>query len=125
MRPQRSQAFQSDAFRKLDQLELIAALLERDVSHHRAWVAELSGLTPARPRRAKRMMPDWARLAVAGISGARAVHRQAVAIVTSKRLHAALRQAYAFIFDFVVILGAVIAGVVILTVALLLAAPPV
>jgi hypothetical protein len=125
MRPQRSQAFQSDASRKLDRLELIAALLERDVSHHRAWVAELSGLTPARARRSKRMMPDWARLAVVGLAGARATYRQAVAIVTNKRLHAALRETYDFIFDFAVILGAVIAGLVILTVALLLAAPPV
>jgi hypothetical protein len=128
MRPQRSQAFQSDASRKLDRLdrlELIAALLERDVSHHRAWVAELSGLTPARPRRSKRIMPDWARFAVGGIAGARATYRLAVAIVTSKRLHATLWSAYDFIVDFAVVLGAIVAGVVVLTIALLLAAPPV
>ena len=124
MRPQRSQAFQSDASRKLDRLELIAALLERDVSHHRAWVAELGGLTPARPRRFKRMMPHWGKFAVAGIAGAHAMYRQAVLVVTSKRLHAALREAYDFLFDFALVLGVAVAGVVILTAALLFAAPP-
>jgi hypothetical protein len=125
MRPQRPQAFQSDASRKLDRLELIAALLERDASQHRAWVAELSGSPPTRPRRSKRMLPNWGRLAVAGIAGARATGRWALAIVTSKRLRAAMREAYDFIFDFAVVLGVAMAGGVILTAALLLAAPPV
>ena len=124
MRPQRSQAFQSDASRKLDRLELIAALLERDASHHRAWVAELSGLTPTRPRRLKRGMPNWGRLAVAGIAGARATRRLAVAIVASKRLRVAFRDTYDFIFDFAVVLGVAITGLAVLTAALLLAAPP-
>ncbi len=124
MRPQRSQAFQSDASRKLDRLELIAALLERDASHHRAWVAELSGLTPTRPRRSKRAIANWGKFAVAGIAGARATRRLAVAIVTSKRLRVAVREAYDFIFDFAVVLGVAITGLVILTAALLLAAPP-
>jgi hypothetical protein len=124
MRPQRSQAFQSDASKKLDRLELIAALLERDASHHRAWVAELSDLAPARPRRFKGVMPNWGKFAVSGIAGARATRRLAVAIVTSKRLRAAFREAYDFIFDFSVVLGVAITGLVILTAALLLAAPP-
>jgi|SoiMethySBSTD1v2_1073268.scaffolds.fasta_scaffold335189_2 hypothetical protein len=124
MRPQRSQAFQSDASRKLDRLELIAALLERDASHHRAWVAELSGLTPTAPRRFKRVMPNWGKLVVAGVASTRATRRLAVAIVTSKRLHAALREAYDFSFDFAVVLGVAITGLLILTAALLLAAPP-
>ena len=124
MRPQRSQAFQSDASRKLDRLELIAALLERDASHHRAWVAELSGLAPTRPRRFKRAMPNWGKLVVAGVDSTRATRRLAVAIVTSKRLRAAVREAYDFIFDFAVVLGVAITGLAILTAALLLAAPP-
>ncbi|MTD94319.1 hypothetical protein GIW81_08215 [Hyphomicrobium sp. xq] len=127
MRPQRSQAFQSDASRKLDRLELIAALLERDASHHRAWVAELSGLTPTRPRRSKRAMANWGKFAVAGIAGARATRRLAVTIVTivtSKRLRVAVREAHDFIVDFAVVLGVAITGLVILTAALLLAAPP-
>jgi hypothetical protein len=124
MRPQRSQAFQSDASRKLDRLELIAALLERDASHHRAWVAELSSSTPTRPRRFKRVMPNWGKFAVAGVAGARATSALAVAIVTSKGLRMALREAYDFIFDFSVVLGVAITGLAILTAALLLAAPP-
>ena len=124
MSPQRSQAFQSDASRKLDRLELIAALLERDASHHRAWVAELSGLTPTRPRRFKRVMPNWGKLVVAGIASARATRRLAVAIASSKRLRVAVRETYDFIFDFVVVLGVAITGLAILTAALLLAAPP-
>lgn len=124
MRPQRSQAFQSDASRKLDRLELIAALLERDASHHRAWVAELSSSTPTRPRRFKRVMPNWGKFAVAGVAGARATSGLAVAIVTSKRLRMALREAYDFIFDFSVVLGVAITGLAILTAALILAAPP-
>jgi hypothetical protein len=124
MRPQRSQAFQSDASRKLDRLELIAALLERDASHHRAWVAELSGLTPTRPHRFKRAMPNWGKLVVAGVDGARATRRLAVAIASSKRLRVAVRETYDFIFDFAVVLGVAITGLAILTAALLLAAPP-
>jgi hypothetical protein len=124
MRPQRSQAFESDASRKLDRLELIAALLERDASHHRAWVAELSGLTPTRQRRSKRALANWSKLVVAGIDGARGTRHLAVAIVTSKRLRAAVREAYDFIFDFAVVLGVAITGLAILTAALLLAAPP-
>jgi hypothetical protein len=124
MRPQRSQAFQSDASKKLDRLELITALLERDVSHHRAWVAELSGLTPTRPRRSKRAVTDWSKLVVAGITGARATRGLAVAIVTSNRLRVAVRAAYDFIFDFAVVLSVAITGLAILTAALLLAAPP-
>ena len=124
MRPQRSQAFQSDASRKLDRLELIAALLERDASHHRAWVAELSGSAPTRQRRSKRAMANWSKLVIAGTAGVRATRRLAAAIVTSKRLRAAVREAYDFIFDFAVVFGVAITGLGILTAALLLAAPP-
>ena len=69
-------------------------------------------------------MPNWGKFAVAGVAGARATRRLAVAIVTSKRLRAVLREAYDFIFDFAVVLGVAITGLVILTAALLLAAPP-
>jgi hypothetical protein len=125
MRPQRPQAFQTDASKKLDRLELVAALLERDASQHRAWVSELSGSASMRPRRSRRRMPDWGRLAVAGIASARAAHRGSVAVVTSKRLRTALQEVYDFSFDFALVLGVAAAGAVILTAALLVAAPPV
>jgi hypothetical protein len=69
-------------------------------------------------------MPNWGKLVVAGVASTRATRRLAVAIVTSKRLHAALREAYDFSFDFAVVLGVAITGLLILTAALLLAAPP-
>jgi hypothetical protein len=125
MRPQRPQVFQSDASRKLDRLELIAALLERDASQNRAWLAELGGPAHKRPRRFKHVMPDWAELAVGGIAGARATRRRLVAAVTSNRLRSALREAGDFIFDFAVVLGVAAAGTAIFTAALLIAAPPV
>src|SRR5262245_39018290 len=129
MRPQRPQAFQTDASRKLDRLELVAALLERDASQHRALTAELSDLVQTRPRRSKRKMPDivpdWGSLAVASVATARATQRWSVGVVTSKRVRAALREAYDFAVDFTVVLGVAAAGAVILTVALLVAAPPV
>ena len=125
MRPQRPQAFQSDASRKLDRLELTAALLERDASQNRAWLAELNGPAPRRLRSSKHQMPDWAKLAVGGIAGARAMRRSLVAVVTSKRLRTASREACDFIFDFTVVLGVAAAGTVVLTAALLVAAPPV
>jgi hypothetical protein len=124
MRPQRPQAFQSDASRKLDRLELTAALLERDASQNRAWLAELSGPATKRLRRSKPVMPDWVKLAVGGVTMARAAQRWSVAVVTSKRVHTALRDAYDFFIDFAVVLGVAAAGTVILTAALLLAAPP-
>lgn len=69
-------------------------------------------------------MANWGKFAVAGVAGARATRQLTVAIVTSKRLRVAVREAYDFIFDFAVVLGVAITGLVILTAALLLAAPP-
>ena len=69
-------------------------------------------------------MPDWGKLAAAGVAGARATRRLAVAIASSKRLRVAVRETYDFIFDFAVVLGVAITGLLILTAALLLAAPP-
>jgi hypothetical protein len=124
MRSQRSLAFQYDASKKLDRLELIAALLERDASHNRAWIAELGHLPATRSRRARRM-PHFGRYAVAGLGAARTAWRLAVAVATSKRLHAGIWEAYVFIVDFAVVFGAILAGMAILAIAVMIAAPPV
>ena len=42
MRPNRQQTFRTDAAAKLDQLELVAALLERDATNNRAFINEIN-----------------------------------------------------------------------------------
>jgi hypothetical protein len=125
MRPQRQQVFRTDAAAKLDQLELFAALLERDATNNRALIAELRTASPPRPASKLRLVRRWLKFAHAASGAARATVALTVAVATSPRLHAALRAVYAFIVDFAIVLGMAVAAVAILTAAFLLEAPPV
>lgn len=125
MRPNRQQIFRADAAAKLDQLELIAALLERDATNNRAVIAELCS---SYPRIAGGRAPRLRRLRKLALGAYSAVTRAVattVAIARSRRVHAALRAVYALIVDFTLVMSVACAAVAILAAAFLLTAPPV
>ena len=126
MRPNRQQTFRTDAAAKLDQLDLVAALLERDATNNRAFISEIDS---AYPRRAaslthKRLLKLLA-LARAVQSAAVRVATTTLAIARSPQVRAAIHAVVAFAIDFTVILSVAGAAVIALSAAVLLAAPPV
>lgn len=126
MRPQPSQVFRTDAAARLDSLELITALLERDVTNAEAICIERGA--PVQPRRRRRRRPLLYRLAtISATSTARA--RRIGGIVRYFTLHPRLfsgaRATGAFVTDLMIVLSTVCAAVAILTVAFVLGAPPV
>ena len=125
MRPNRQQIFRADAAAKLDQLELIAALLERDATNNRAVIAELCSSYPRiaggraqRPRHGRK-------LAQAANAVATSVASTTVAIARSRRIRVAIRAIYALVVDFGLVMSVAGAAVAILAAAFLLTAPPV
>lgn len=126
MRPQRQHVFRSDAAAKLDRLELVAALLERDATNNCALMAELGGALPARrasPK--KRAGLRWRKLVDGCGTAVRMTVSMAVAIATSRQLRTAMRASYDFAVDFAIVLSTAAAAVVILAAAFMLTAPPV
>jgi hypothetical protein len=125
MRPNRQQIFRADAAAKLDQLELIAALLERDATNNRAVIAELCSTYP---RVAGGRGPRLRRLRQLALGTNAAVTRvvaTTVVIARSRRVRAGLRAVYAVIVDFALVMSVACAAVAILAAAFLLTAPPV
>ena len=124
MRPHKQQIFRTDAAAKLDQLELVAALLERDATNNRTLLTDL-GYSGASGRRRSTRRPSKLWKAAAGIAGAaRRLVAAIVAFARSPRTWAALYAIYAFVVDFAVVLAAATAAVLIVTAAFLLTAPP-
>jgi len=125
MRPNRQQIFRADAAAKLDQLELIAALLVRDATNNRAVIAELCSSYPriagGRAQRLRRLR----KLALGTNAAVTRVAAMTLAIVRSRRIRAALRAVYAVIVDFALVMTVACAAVAILAAAFLLTAPPV
>jgi hypothetical protein len=129
MRPNKHQVFRTDAAAKLDQLELIAALLERDATNNRVLVAELGSTyshrkTAAEVRRSQRWHKWW-KVAHAANAVAHRCIAAAKALARSRRLHSAIRTGFAFGVDFAVVLVVACAGVAALAIAILVTAPPV
>ena len=124
MRPNRQQIFRTNAADKLDRLELIAALLERDATNNRAFITELSSGYPhgrGRPRPFGKARKLAARTYWTGVR----IVSTAVAIARSRQVRAAIRAVFAFVVDFAVVISVAGAAVVILAAAFLLTAPPV
>ena len=126
MRPNRQQTFRTDAAAKLDQLELIAALLERDATNNRAFINEINSAYSRRAagRPHKRLLRLRA-MARGAQSAAVWVVSTTLAIARSRQVRAAALAVYAFAVDFAVVLSVISAAVIILTAAFLLTAPPV
>jgi hypothetical protein len=125
MRPNRQPVFRTDAAAKLDQLELIAALLERDATNNRAVIAELCSSYP-RTARARAQRPRrWRKFALGANAAVTRVVTATVAIARSRRVRVAIRAVYAVAVDFTLVMSVACAAVAILTAAFLLTAPPV
>lgn len=125
MRPNRQQIFRADAAAKLDQLELIAALLERDATNNRAVFAEICSSYPRKAGAGAQRPRHGRKLAQAANAVATRVASTTVSIARSPRLHVAIRTIYALVVDFGLVLSVAGAAVVILAAAFLLTAPPV
>jgi hypothetical protein len=124
MRPNRQQIFRTDAADKLDRLELIAALLERDATNNRAFIAELRSGYPhslRKPRHFGKLRKLVAGTYLTGVG----IVSTAVAIARSRQVRAAIRAVFAFVIDFGVVISVAGAAVAILAAAFLLTAPPV
>lgn len=125
MRPQPSRVFRSNAASRLDDAELIAALLERDATKAGAISIERGMRVASKRRRGPsmryRMGVKGAKIATAGRGFAKGTKRA----VLNPRLFAALDAAGGFIVDLAIVLGASAAGITILIAGVLLAAPPV
>jgi hypothetical protein len=125
MRPQRQQIFRLDTAYRLDDIELIAALLERDATNNRVHVAERGMLLlPIRRHRPRRTVA-LRRLALRGAGVVRRIGAGVADIARHPKLYAAARAIYGFCVDFMVVLAAVFAAVVVVTGAFLVGAPPV
>ncbi len=86
MRPSRQQIFRTDAAAKLDRLELIAALLERDATNNRAFIAEIAAY-PRKP--GARRLQGLRKLAGRIRAGVVLVASTGVAVARSRQVHAA------------------------------------
>ena len=126
MRPQRRDVFRTDAASRLDDIELIAALLERDAVNGQASRVERGGYVVARRRRkrASRMRRARQRLA----SGSADVRHAAVTaghLMVHPRVFACARASGGFIVDLAVVLATFTAGTAGVALVYLIAVPPV
>ena len=101
MRPNRQQTFRTASASKLDQLELVAALLERDATNNRAFINEINSAYSRRAagRTHKRLL----RLRAVARSTQSVVVRvvsTTMAVVRSRQVRAAIRAVVAFAVDF-------------------------
>ena len=126
MRPNRQQTFRTDAAAKLDQLELVAALLERDATNNRTFINAInSGYSRRAAARAPKRLLRLRALARGTGSTAVRIVSATMAVARSRQVRAAIRAVVAFAIDFAVVLSVAGAAVIILTAAFLLTAPPV
>lgn len=124
MRPQRQHIFRMDAASRLDDIELVAALLVRDASNSRAISAERGAtLLPMRPRRRLRF-DKCGGLALRASRLARRCASRIIDLARHPRLRAAAWEAWSFIVDVTILLSAALAAAVIVTAAVLIGASP-
>jgi hypothetical protein len=125
MRPLQKRSLHSSAARKLDHLEVVAALLERDAINGRALRAEIGAnlgrLPQARkPRwqRSRRLAQRWGAVFGQGVA-------LVLAVARSRRLRAAIHATCGFLIDFAMVFAVGCVGLAVLGLIFLLAAPPV
>jgi len=121
MRPNRQNIFRTDAAAKLDRLELIAALLQRDATNNRAFIAEIAAI----PRKPGSVRLQGLRKFAGGVrAGVVLATSTTVAVARSRQVHAAIGAIYRFFVDFAIVLSVAAGAVIILAAAFLLTAPP-
>src|SRR4029078_13197170 len=103
MRPNRQQIFRTDAADKLDRLGVIAALLERDATNNRAFIAELrSGYSHG--QRKPRPFGKLRKGARRHVSAGGWIIATTVTIARSRQVRGAVRAVFAFVVDFGVVI---------------------
>ncbi len=124
MRPQQLQAFRSGVVSRLDDVELVAALLERSAGGTSAFCAERGA--PMAPIPAEKL--SWhLRLREASVSGFTKAQRHARATVRAAlhpRIIAGITAVAHLVIDLARVLVVVASGFVAVAVAIMLAAPP-
>lgn len=125
MRPQRHHAFGTNTASKLDRLELVAALLERDAVNNRAWLGELGAIPQRRRSRTQGISRRWGKIADKWIGAARTGWALTVAVATDRRLHAGLRAAFGFCIDLAAVTAAAFTAIAFIIAVYLVLAPPV
>lgn len=124
MRPQRSQVFRLNTASRLDDVELIAALLERDATNNRVHIAERGAHLVPRQRSKPSRTAAIRHLSRTCADRYRNAVRATGRLAHGARLHAALREGYEFGQDLLIVLGAVTGGILAVTGILLVIAPP-
>jgi hypothetical protein len=126
MRPLRREVFRSDAASRLDDIELITALLERDATNGRSFTTERGLALP--PLRRRRKYPKIRRAVVA--SGASLSDARRLAggglrhAVLHPRLLSGARAAAQFIIDVLIMLALAAGALAVVVAGYLVAAPP-
>jgi hypothetical protein len=125
MRPQPSRVFRTNAASRLDDVELIAALLERDATKAGAVSIERGVRVASKRRRVPsvryRMSAKGAKIATAG----RGIAKGTRHVVLDPRLFYVLDATGGFLLDLMIVLGAGAATLAVLIGGVLLAAPPI
>jgi hypothetical protein len=130
MRPQPISVFRTDAASRLDDLELVAALFERDVTNGRAIHAERGTPLPPMRRRRKHQLLSQASTRSAAATAAVAAQARHVGArvqhaVVHPRLLSAVRATTGFAVDLIRVTSIGVAATAALVIAISLAAPPV
>lgn len=125
MRPQPTRVFRTDAASRLDDIELIAALFERDVTNGRAIHAERGTALPSvRRRRQSQLLSRTVARSAAATAAARQVGASVQHVVVHPRMLSALRATTGFAADLITVLALGFAATAVLVIAMVLAAPP-
>ena len=126
MRPQRREVFRTDAASRLDDIELIAALLERDAVNGQAIRVERGGYVVPRRRRKRPSSLRRARQKIASRSSD--VRHAAVTaghLMVHPRVFACVRASGGFIVDLALVLATFTAGTAGVALVYLIAVPPI
>ena len=126
MRPIRHQDWRADTAAKLEQIELVAALLERDATNNRHFVRDFAPAWSRLPGKRKRIWFPRTRKFLNRVQfyGA-AIHAGISAVIHSRLVRASIRHSWLFAVDLVVILAIIASGCAAFTLGVLMLATPV
>ena len=125
MRPQQLQAIRGGVASRLDDVELVAALLERAAGGTRAFCAERGAPMAPVPREKMRWHVRVREVCARGFGEALRHARATVRSAFHPHIIGAIRAAAHFVADLVRVLLVVASGLLVVAIAVMLAAPPV
>jgi hypothetical protein len=125
MRPQQLQAYRSGVASRLDDVELVAALLERAAGGTRAFCAERGAPMAPVPGERLRWRVRVREASVRGFGEALKFVRSTARSAFHPRIIRAISAALHFVIDLARVLLVVASGLLVVAIAVMLAAPPV